>query len=275
MQELLRTDNLQKPAELRAHHLLVGAANFREIGGSPIPDGLRVRHGQVFRSDELSRLTDEDLAVIRDLAIRLVFDLRSDVERSLRPSKWPQDMVPEFLHGSLSADIRAGYGQLRDILVQDPSADGARLMMLATYRLLPSRSAAALGQLIRKLVDGCAPALIHCTAGKDRTGFVCACLQHALGVPREAIFADYLLSGERLDLDAMAVTTSEVIEETLKLAVSRPVLDVVNAVSHEYLDAAFASIDASFGSLDAYLEHCGAGVEVVQQLRQRLLEPVV
>jgi protein-tyrosine phosphatase len=273
MPEPLQRHSSRATAERRAARLLQGASNFRDIGGCPVPDGLRVRYGMVFRSSELSRLTEADLAVLRELGIRLVFDLRGEVERLHRPSRWPEGMSTELLLGSVLADIRAGSEELRKILLHDATADGARRMMLATYRLLPTRSAAGLGQLLRKLADDCLPAVVHCTAGKDRTGFVCACLQLALGVPRPTVYADYLLSGEYLDLDDMAVVTGEVIAKQLRVSASREMLDVINSVAPEYLDAAFASIDEDFSSMSAYLAHCGIDGELLRRLRSGMLEP--
>ncbi len=255
-----------------AESLLTGAPNFRDLGGYPAAAGLSVRRRMLFRSDDLSRLTDADLTVVRSMSIGLVVDLRSESERLHRPSRWPEGVVtPEFLYAGLTTDIRAGNDGLRDILEQDNTVAGARRMMLETYKLLPWRSADVTGQLIRKLAAGGAAVLIHCTAGKDRTGFVCACLLHALGVPREIIYRDYLLSGERIDLDAMAGITATVLEQHLSIRVSRSMLDVINSVAHEYLEAAFAAVEAQLGSMDAYLRHCGAGPEVVRELRRGLL----
>jgi protein-tyrosine phosphatase len=94
---------------------------------------------------------------------------------------------------------------------------------------------------------------------------------HALGVPRETIYHDYLMSGELIDLGSMAQITSEVIEQHMGMRVSRPMLDVINSVAPEYLDAAFTAVAAEYGSMDAYLEHCGVGSEVISKLRERLL----
>jgi protein-tyrosine phosphatase len=227
----------------------------------------------VFRSSELSRLSETDLAVLRGLGVRLVFDLRSEGERTHRPTRWPEGMATEHLVGGLHTDIRAGHGKLRDILVEDPSADGARRMMLESYRLMPSRAAVRLNQFLRKLAEGCTPALIHCTAGKDRTGFLCACLLLALGVPKPTVYADYLLSGEHIDLDEMATTTFEVVAAQLRVSASREMVDVINSVAAEYLDISFASVDQGFGSMSAYFEHCGVNAELLRQVRNRLLEP--
>jgi protein-tyrosine phosphatase len=252
---------------------LAGAPNFRDIGGHKTSDGMQVRYGVVFRSSELSRLSESDVAVLRGLGVRLVFDLRSDGERTHRPSRWPEGTATEHLAGALLTDIRAGHGKLRDILVEDPSRDGARRMMLESYRLMPARAAARLNQFLRRLAEGSTPAIIHCTAGKDRTGFLCACLLLALGVPKPTVYADYLLSAEHIDLDEMATTTYEVVAAQLRVDASREMVDVINSVAVEYLDSSFASVDQEFGSLSAYFEHCGVDAELMRQLRERLLEP--
>jgi protein-tyrosine phosphatase len=246
---------------------LIGAPNFRDFGGFVTVDGRRVRRGLLYRSERLSRLSDTDLEQLRPLGINLICDLRSEHERMRSPSRWPQGHEPERLDLRLNADLRAGNLALRDQIVADPSLAGVRRVMLDTYRMLPVNAAKGLGQLFERLAAGAAPVLIHCTAGKDRTGFICASIQHALGVPREDIVADYLLSAERIDIAALAQVTREMVGELEPEAAA-----AVNGVAAEYLDAAYASAAAQFGSFDGYLEWVGVDRKLRQQLQSKLLE---
>ena len=191
---------------------LSGAPNFRDFGGHRTLAGPAVRRGLLFRSDDLSNLTHGDLEALTPLSIRLICDLRGSVERDRRPSRWPESLSTERMIASLSSDLRMGHGFHARFLESDPSADNAHAMMLETYRYLPRNGARGLRAILGRLAEGEVPALIHCTAGKDRTGFVCATLLSLLGVPREIIYADYLLTNERIDLDVAALRVGPLLE---------------------------------------------------------------
>lgn len=260
--------------DLEAALRLIGAPNFRDLGGIPTQDGRRVRDGQIFRSDDLSRLTTDDFEILTPLAIRLICDLRGVIERTARPSRWPDALATERLHANLSPDLQVGHGFHGALLQDDPSADNARLMMLETYRRLPKNSMDGIRAIFSRLADGEVPALIHCTAGKDRTGFICACLLHALGASRETIMSDYLVTVSRLDLDMMADSISGLLQQMLHLQnpLPRPALDVINTVVPEFLIAAFDSVEAQFGSMDQYLLAAGVDAPLRLRLQGELLE---
>lgn len=257
---------------------LAGAPNFRDAGGYSAAGGLRLRTRQLFRSDDLSRLTGEDVAVLRELPIRAVVDLRSESERRQRPSRLPETGFELLSVGSQYVPGASGRLRgFRDILTKDPSVAGARCMMIETYRALPLQCALAVGRVIHSLVEGALPLLIHCTFGKDRTGFVCACLHRLLGVPEEQIYEDYLRSGEILlggapvDREAMLAATSQVVEDTIGISVSRDVLEVMGSVDREYLSTAFSALDQEFGSFEGYVQLCGVDRRSIERLRERLL----
>jgi protein-tyrosine phosphatase len=254
---------------------LSGAPNFRDAGGYPAANGRRVKTGALFRSDDLSRLSDADMEAIHGLAIQLILDLRSEGERKRRPSRWPGATAVHVLYAdSRSAEWKAELSGLVAILGAAPGPDDARRMMLESYRLLPVQCAEGLGSVLAELARGRTPALIHCTAGKDRTGFVCACLHTALQVPREFVYADYLRSGEAAHLGTALAATAAVLEELLGLSIPPATVEMIGSVAPEFLDAAFDSIGTRFGSLEQYFEHCGADAGAIQAIREKLLEPM-
>lgn len=259
-------DNAGEPLRLE------GASNFRDFGGGVTAGGRRVRRGLLYRSERLSQLSDTDLERLLPLGIALVCDLRGERERKRNPSRWPPGYQPDQLVLDLSADLRAGNEALRRLIEADPSPRGARQVMIETYRMLPGNAAAGLRELFKRLGDGTGPVLIHCTAGKDRTGFICASILHALGVAYEDILADYLLSAERIDLEALAPTTAELLHSMLGLHLDGEALAAVNGVAREYLDAAYAAASARFGSFDAYLEAAGLDGATRERLHVRLLK---
>lgn len=250
-----------------------GLKVFRDLGGTPTADGRRIRSGRIFRSGDLSALNAADHDRLRALGIRLVCDLRSEFERTARPSQWPEDLQTEWLVAGL-LDVRSGQLDLRRMLIDDPTPAGVRRMLVATYEALPAAAAPLLPQLFSRLANDQMPALIHCSAGKDRTGFICACIQHALGVDREQIHAHYLATREHLAIDAMASRIAERLREAVGDAAARQMVRVLADVEAEYLDAAFDRIDQDHGSITGYLRACGLTPPLEQQMRAQLLEDV-
>lgn len=250
---------------------LSGAPNFRDLGGIRAGHS-RVRRGLVYRSEDLSRLSAADLELARALGVRLIFDLRAESERAVRPSLWPADPAIERVFADVLVDLRAGHSDLGRLLAEQFDETGARRMMLQTYRMLPAAMLPKLPGLFQRLAAGCLPALVHCTAGKDRTGFICALLLHALGAGYDDIEADYLATRDCLDLDDLALRSHAMALKVVGLSFSRPMLDVINGVDAGYLAASWSAIDAQYGSVARYLQRAGVSDEVREALRERLLE---
>jgi protein-tyrosine phosphatase len=241
---------------------LTGAVNFRDIGGYRSADGRTLKWGAVLRSDSLAELTEADQAAVRALALRSLFDLRHESERSERPNQLGAGAGPRnhaigfFPNGSeaLMSGVRA----------RTLSKDEARAGLLGMYRHLPVAHAPVYAQLLQTLlVPGALPALVHCTSGKDRTGFGIAVLMLALGVPRETILEDYVLTNRyRRDLGFMLGTE-----------VDPEVLDAIKAADPAYLHAAFGVIDGVWGGTLAFLRN-GLGLSEPEQaqLQHLLLE---
>ncbi|MGF6970244.1 protein-tyrosine phosphatase [Paraburkholderia sp. WC7.3g] len=257
--------------DMNTNLMLDGAPNFRHLGGMPTGDGRRIRSGRLFRSGSLAALTVRDRDIVAKLGIRLICDLRGDGERTAAPNRWRHDQGVEEMHMDISADLRAGDSTLLEILKREPNAQGARRMMLQTYRNLPAAFARPLRGLFTRLADDdCLPVIFHCTAGKDRTGFLAAIILHALGASRETIYCDYLsgAGSERLRESAAQAMTIH-----FGRMLDASIIDVLAGVDERYLDEAFAAMAASHGSVDRYLEHT-AGLDRPQlcRLRDILLE---
>ena len=252
---------------------LEGCTNFRDFGGVTGADGRPIRRRRLFRSGVLSRLTESDLAIVAGLNIGTVCDLRSEPERTRHPSRWPQGQGTQWMYSEISADLRAGNQLLRQIIAEDPSIVGAHRMMLQIYRIFPKGAASTLRMLFPLLIASPAPLLVHCTAGKDRTGFISAAILWALGASREAIYEDYMASGPRLDVQHLAGGMAALAKEVLGVDLSEEVLTTLNGVAPEYLDASFATIDQGYGSMDAYLEtEAGLDAGMRERLRETLIE---
>lgn len=244
------------------HVALSGAVNFRDVGGYRSADGRTVRWRKLLRSDSLAELSEGDQAVVQALGLRSLFDLRDESERALRPNRLGAGTaLRTHAIGFFPTGAQALMAGVRDRTLGKREA---RAGLIGMYRRLPVDHAPRYAQLLQALLAPDAlPALIHCTSGKDRTGFGVAVVMLALGVPRETILEDYELTNHyRRDLSFMLGTE-----------VDTEVLDVVKAAHADFLQAAFGVIDADWGGTQGFLRQ-GLGLAAADQalLQDRLLE---
>jgi protein-tyrosine phosphatase len=158
---------------------LPGTLNLRDVGGYPVAGGGTVRWRTLLRSDALNRLDDGGRAVLADLGLRTVIDLRTDSE---------VEAAPSALDGTAAQTVRVPLFSAEAIGRLPPD-------LAAVYRYMIDDCGAAIARAIGRLaVPGALPGLVHCTAGKDRTGLVTALVLEVIGVPDDVIAADYALS---------------------------------------------------------------------------------
>ncbi|WP_375195944.1 tyrosine-protein phosphatase [Sphingobium sp.] len=226
------------------------APNFRDIGGYRTTDGRWVKPGLIYRSDQLDRLSDPDLATIRALKPGLLVDLRTASERSREPDRVPSQ-TPQLIldvaadsSGSLGGDMSKAEAAIA-------SGQGVALLSAANRDFVSLPSArAAYGALMHRLAQGVDGSLIyHCTAGKDRTGWATAIILTLLGVPRETVMADYLASNSYLQAKNEATLTALKASGT---PINPAFLEPVLTVRPEYLQSAFDEVERRYGSFDAY-----------------------
>ncbi|WP_181442320.1 tyrosine-protein phosphatase [Streptomyces tateyamensis] len=295
----------QAVGELAARSLgLPGAVNARDLGGYRTADGRPVRSGLVLRSDGLNRLTEADHEPFAALGVRHVIDLRSLAEvRQAGPDRVPGLPVADITAVEYSAEplsVRAPgpdgltlhhlpifaadfdiYVALRRALAdRDPVkqrellGDGrAAEIMVGLYRWFVTDPVARqrFATVLRLLAEpGQGPVIFHCTAGKDRTGWTAALLLTALGVDRDTVFEDYLLtnvrSAELIDTLVDSFHTRGLMQEpTLLLP-----LFLADAA---YLEAAFAEVAAGWSGFEEFWR-AGLGLDdqVLAGLRANLLD---
>jgi protein-tyrosine phosphatase len=253
---------------------LEGAFNLRDLGGYPTHDGRSLRWQRVYRSGVLSYLSERDCERAARLGVRVICDLRRADERRHEPTVWPGTDVERLQWDDPFDEIARKalrIGSLR-------TADETREVMRETYRMLPLWLGGRLRTLFERLGAGRLPILFHCAAGKDRTGIAAALLLSALDVPREFIFADYVLTNQVGNLDRMLTTRLDaqvamgvVTEQSTVLPVD--VQRALLAAHPQYLAAAFAGIEATHGSVDEFLANeLGVGPRERQNLAELLLE---
>jgi protein-tyrosine phosphatase len=255
---------------------LEGQPNFRDMGGYRTSDGHTVKWGLIYRSGQLSKLTDADLLILQKLNLRTVVDLRGSAEVESRG----KDLLPEGVH-SVSYPIdatgngRAGNSQRAPAAAPAQNAD---FMLQATRTIMVNRTD-VYGSLIRELAaPGNRPLAFHCTQGKDRAGIGAAIILTMLGVPWETVREDYLLTNiyrkeeNEKDLKNMRdglAQKSGVPPEQVDMSAYTPMY----YVKPEYIDTARQDVIDKYGSMENYIRQ-GLGIsdELVAQLRKELLE---
>ena len=236
---------------------LEGASNARDLGGWPTADGRRVRFGRVFRSAALTGLTERDTAVLAGTGLRTVCDLRGTREAEQAP--YALERLPGARVCRLPIEPSVG-ASLRDLLAtRDATGEDVLTVMKRAYRAYALEWSHRYRAVFALLQEEAAPLLLHCSAGKDRTGFGAALILTALGVPREAVREDYLASNRLWRGGArIAAGLPEEVAATLL------------RVHGELLDAAFEAIEEAFEGFERY-----AGVMLgvdMGRLRERLTE---
>lgn len=252
------------------HIPLEGARNFRDLGGLPTCDGGRVKTGLLFRSDGLQNLTANDLKKIAAIGIRLVIDLRSAKEREQHPSRWPEELTTEFVHFEIN-DRNGGFIRL---LREDSTASGARQAMFANYRSKSVSFGPVFPLLFRRLCDPQSlPTLIHCHAGKDRTGFAIALILIAIGVPRQAVVADYAVTARLWNDEETIRAFLPVLTKLTGRPATADAAQMIYVADPAYLETGLLAIEEGHGSVDGYLNTAlGLNDADRQRLKQSLVE---
>ena len=240
------------------HFNLTGASNFRDLGGYASKDGRTVRWRRIFRSNHLGHLTEADIAVLRGLGLKSAFDFRGAEERSAA-----QCAISEITVHSLPVEptvVAALRARLANGRALSPS-DGIEVMR-ESYVGYVRQNTQRYRSLFAHLLEDSAPLVIHCTAGKDRTGFACALILHALGVSEDVISEDYLLTNRYYRRDPSA--SNDLPDD---------VRQVLSSVQAPFLAAAFEAVCADYGDLETYFtDGLGLGRGERAALEARYLE---
>lgn len=251
-------------------------ANLRDIGGCASRFGGEVRTGVVFRSTDLSRLTDIDRETLDALQITTVFDLRTAAEMERRPDRLPDGAVHvglDVLADREDASVAAALPELvanPEVVAKELSDGRAEQYLLGSYRDFVSMSSAA--SSYRRMATGIAhgevPALVHCSAGKDRTGWAAASLLLFAGADEDDVFADYLRTNELL------LPTFEPLFARFREVGGDPaVLIPLLGVQPNYLEAALDEMTNRYGTIEQYFaEGLRLDDDTLQALRTRLVE---
>jgi len=246
--------------------------NFRDFGGWETADGARVARGKLYRSASFHDATEADIEKLNGMDLRFLVDLRRPEERAHEPSRWANESCRVIFNDEGAAEAPALPPHLIALLQSDLSPEATRRYMLSLYREIPydPRLVRLYRDWFAELGEGGA-GVIHCAAGKDRTGIACALTLFALDVDEEAVFADYEFTNQAVDLERRMPRIQERMEERLARKLDPKALRPMLGVEIDYLRATLQQIEARSGSVLAYIEDV-LGVEEThrQALRARL-----
>ncbi|MEV4563858.1 tyrosine-protein phosphatase [Nonomuraea sp. NPDC049419] len=256
---------------------LEGAVNARDLGGLPTRDGGRTRRGRLYRADNLQGLTPADVALlVGELNLRHVVDLRSTAEVTLE-GPGPLTRVPEVRHHHLTLFAEGGRHTDVEADVAPEGIDGERVLPWADrvldeelrvtgfyFGYLRDRPDGVVAALRAMALDDGA-ALVHCAAGKDRTGVLAALALEVAGATREAIVEDYVATGERLELILKRLRGSDTYRDDLD---SRPADDHMPRA--RYIEQFLGVLDDRFGGPMGWLAANGWTDADTTALRARL-----
>ncbi len=241
--------------------------NFRDCGGYATVDGRRMRTGRLYRSGTLDDARAGDLRMLAAIGLRTIVDLRAPKEKR---KKLPHIDGVRRIDVPIELENRARE-KIQPLMTKRGAEGEVVEVLQQMYRDLADEAWPQAGELFKVLLDADAyPVLIHCRAGKDRTGFMCALVEQAVGVERAAIFQDYLETNNHF-----GVVTPRM-ERMMKIfSFGRLQMENVRAslsAREEYLQAAFDQIDQCHGGLTAYLAKCGVTSREIEMLRGLLVE---
>ena len=232
------------------HVKLEGTNNFRDVGGITTLNGKHLKMGRIYRSDKLSELTESDLNKLGILEIKNVNDLRTQPEVDEEPDNLPKNSGITYNHLAVGSDSLMGISEEEMIkkLKKFKPEQSEEFMIDATANFATDYRD-SYKKLYDQLNNDKTPLVFHCSAGKDRTGVATALLLDVLGVDKETIYDDYLMSnyyryqGNEQKLEKAAVYG-------IDHKILRPFMDV----REKYLDAAYDKIETDYGSVENYFK---------------------
>lgn len=251
-----------------------GGCNFRDIGGYRTRHGASTRWGKVYRAGVLTYFTSDDHGPLTNLQVRAICDLRRAEERAHEPTRWPDASTNALCweDGVVTPTIRA--------LAEDRPRNAAGMFdtMVALYRTLPVWMGSRIAGMFNAIAQGNIPLVVHCAAGKDRTGVAVAVLLRSLGVPEETVIEDYLLTNTSGNFEEFIRSRHQsqlgvADNHSPLLSMPEDMRRVLFSADRAFLHAAFEQIERELGGVEAYLEKtAGVSEQVRERVRKELLE---
>lgn len=228
-----------------------GSVNLRDLGGYSTPLGHTVRPRLLYRSGTLAHLTSAGRQQFDELNVKLICDLRRPDEKADEPTPFPHG-EPHRLE--IEIDPGSALEMRKRLSSEDLGFDDRVAFMTALTGELTRDHAADYARMFEGLLempDG--GFLVHCSAGKDRTGVACALILHALGVPKETVIQDYLLTNDVIDYEGFVLPKLMRRYEP-DLVPDKNLVMTLAGVREEYLHAAYDAIEEQFDDVEHFIE---------------------
>ena len=250
---------------------LSGIHNFRDYGGYDVEGGGRLRGAMLWRSAHHVEASPEDLAAIDALGLETVIDLRGDDERAEHMCRRSDNFSARVLFAGgqtagLAPHLQAAGGTI--------DAETARARMIDTYAGMPYRPAlvATLRLYLAALAEYDAPSLVHCVAGKDRTGFAVAVVHRLLGVHEDDLMHDYLLTNTAGKIEERIAQGAAHIRARYGGNIQDDAVRALMSVNPAYLDAALATVRRDHGDVASYAE---AVLNMTPEMHEEMVDKLV
>ena len=253
---------------------LEGVDNFRDYGDYQTAAGRRIHPGRLYRSANHAMATDQDLDAIAALGLAVMVDLRRAEERSRAPNRRPGACAAVVISNDIDENPDDPDPWMSFLKGSDLSAASFRDYLMRYYREAPfkARHLDLFARYFRALAEADGPVLIHCAAGKDRTGILAALTHHLAGVHDDDILEDYLLTNDEARFERRGPMVLQHLTEATGRQPREDVARLVMGVEAPFLDQAFKAMIERYGSLDGYLERAvGVDAALRDKIAARLL----
>lgn len=250
-----------------------GVHNFRDFGGYESKSGARVKNGVLFRSGQFSGLTANGQNQIKDLNIKTLIDLRKSNERSKQPANLGDLKINRIENDHLHIDAKSLPSHLEFLKEKDRRYEEIFDYMVNTTRKIPFEHDHKIifAQALKELAHSNTPIIIHCTAGKDRTGILCAIILKILEVDEPVIIEDYLYTNHVPGHEAIIVKYAEFSSAAIGRKITPENMRPMGRVHEDFISAAFNAINAEFENLENYLAHIGIAASDIEKIKSNLL----
>ncbi|MDB5441214.1 MAG: protein tyrosine/serine phosphatase [Caulobacteraceae bacterium] len=247
---------------------LEGVDNFRDFGDYPAGDR-RIAKGRLYRSANHYRATDADLLALRALNLATIVDLRRRDERMRDPSRRWEGFACQVIDNDIGDDeVDSWHAFVKSCDLSSRSFEGYMETWYQSAAFEP-RHLDLFSRALQALAQGEGPMLVHCAAGKDRTGILCGLIHHIAGAHRDDILADYLLTNQAAPIELRLERMIAYIEELNGKRPSPEAVRTAMGVQPRFLESTFEAIAARFGDVESYLEQA-LGVNAT--MRERVAE---
>ena len=235
-------------------HPFEGVENVRDYGDYATAASRHLAPGRLFRSGHWANATDADLDRFQALGVATIVDLRRAVERERQPSRRNDKCIAKVIVTPAQPDDLTEAPHIQFLKSRDLTPDASREFMTSAYKRIPYEAPHLdlFSQYFRALAETDGPVLMHCAAGKDRTGILAALTHRIVGVHPDDMVEDYLMTNVAVRLEERAPEIAERMTRWSGRPASPEAVIAFVGVEAVYLDVAFAEIDRRSGSLEAY-----------------------